>query len=146
MPAVGGPLLGIALARWVRAPWVAPALFLIIVGWVLVADGLTVTYLNSTPALYLRMFAPFTFFTSADQGGVWSWRGSPMAFLGWQLCLCGLAITVALLRDAEPRVRRRLTTSLVVLALLAAVCYTLAVTGGLPHPVFTYPSGSTQAT
>ena len=40
LPSLGGPLLGFALGRWVRAAWVGPALFLIIVAWILVVEGL----------------------------------------------------------------------------------------------------------
>jgi hypothetical protein len=139
LPALGGPLLGIALGRWVHAGWVGPALFVIIVAWVLVANGLADTHRNSLPVLLMRMFAPFTFFTTWTGPGVETWRGLPVAFLGWQLCLCTLAVTVALLRDADLVVRRRLTDALFVLSFLAAATYTLAVTGGLHHAVITYP-------
>ena len=71
IPALGGPLLGIALGRWVRAGWIAPAFFLIIVGWVMLANGLADTYRNPMPVLLMRMFAPFTFFTIWTGAG---WR------------------------------------------------------------------------
>jgi hypothetical protein len=144
IPALGGPLLGIALGRWVRAGWVAPALFLIIVGWVMLANGLADTYRNALPVLLMRMFAPFTFFTTWTGGGVETWRGSPFAFLGWQLCLCALAVTVALLRDAERMLRRRLLVCLFVVFCLAAVTYALAVTGGLQHAVITHAGSPAQ--
>ena len=34
MPALGGPLLGVALGRWVRFPGAAFVLFLLLSGWV----------------------------------------------------------------------------------------------------------------
>ncbi len=139
LPSLGGPLLGFALGRWVRAAWVGPALFLIIVAWILVVEGLASTYRDSLPVLLMRLFAPFAFFTTWNGDGVETWRGSPMAFAGWQLCLCGLAVTVALLRDAEGHARRRLIATLLVLSVLAVATYTLAVTAGLHHPVITYP-------
>ncbi|HYU03064.1 MAG TPA: hypothetical protein VEL02_04390 [Jatrophihabitantaceae bacterium] len=97
------------------------------------------TYRDSLPVLLMRLFAPFAFFTTWNGDGVETWRGSPMAFAGWQLCLCGLAVTVALLRDAEGHARRRLIATLLVLSVLAVATYTLAVTAGLHHPVITYP-------
>lgn len=144
IPALGGPLLGIALGRWVRAAWIAPAFFLIIVGWVMLANGLADTYRNSLPVLLMRMFAPFTFFTTWTGSGVETWRGSPLAFLGWQLCLCALAVTVALLRDTDRSRRRRLLVCLFVVGSLAVVTWALAVTGGLHHAVITYPGGLPQ--
>jgi len=144
LPSLGGPLLGIAVGRWVRAGWVAPALFLVIVAWVLVAEGLAVTYRNSEPVLMARMFTPFALFTTWNGEGVETWRGSPVAFLCWQLCLCAIAVTVALLRDAESAVRRRLIEALLVVSVLAAVSYAFAVTGGLQHAVITYPGLAPQ--
>jgi hypothetical protein len=142
LPALGGPLLGIAVGRWVRARWIGPALFLVIVAWILVVEGLADTYRNSLPVLLMRMFAPFAFFTTWTGSQVETWRGSPIAFLGWQLCLCALAVTVALLRDADPLLRRRLNEWLFLLVAAAATTYTLAVTGGLQHAVVTYLGGS----
>ena len=144
LPALGGPLLGVAIGRWVRAGWVAPAVFIVIVGWELVANGLADSYQNSAPALLMRMFAPFTFFTTWSDGGVETWRGSPTAFVAWQLCLCALAVIVALLRHAEPELRRRLIDALFVVVALTAGSYALAVSGGLDHAVVTYPHESPQ--
>jgi hypothetical protein len=140
IPALGGPLLGVAVGRWVRGRWVGPALFLIIVAWVMLANGLADTYRSSMPVLAMRMFSPFAFFTTWKGFGVETWRGSPIAFLGWQLCLCAVAAIVALLRDADVVVRRRLSEWLFVGLCLAVATYILAVTGGLDHAITTYPS------
>ena len=144
LPALGGPLLGVAIGRWVRVGWVAPAVFIVIVGWELVVNGLADSYRNSTPALLMRMFAPFTFFTTWKSEAVETWRGSPAAFVAWQLCLCALAVIVALLHHAEPELRRRLVDALFVVVALTAASYALAVSGGLDHAVITYPHESPQ--
>jgi hypothetical protein len=144
LPALGGPLLGVAIGRWVRARWVAPAVFIVIVGWVLVVNGLADSYQNSTPALLMRMSAPFSFFTTWKSEAVETWRGSPAAFLAWQLCLCALAVIIALLHHAEPEPRRRLIDALFVVVALTAASYALAVSGGLDHAVVTYPHESPQ--
>jgi hypothetical protein len=139
VPALGGPLLGVALGRWVRFPGAAPVLFLVIFGWVILADVLAAAHRNSMLVLMMRLFAPFTFFTASDQHAVETWRGSPWFFVGWQLCLCAVAVTVALLRDAEPGLRSRLTRILIVVLAAAALMYALTVTGGLGHAVISYP-------
>jgi hypothetical protein len=139
LPALGGPLLGIALGRWVRAGWVPPAVFAVNVGWELVANGLAATYRDSMPVLLMRMFAPFTFFTTSSDPGIETWRGSPTAFLAWQLCLCALAVIVAMLRHAERKMRQPLINALIVVIALTATSYALAVTGGVDQAVVTRP-------
>src|SRR5207253_253749 len=94
VPALGGPLLGVALGRWVRFPGAAFVLFLLLYGWVSLVTILSMSHANSTSVAVLRLFAPFAFFTyTGDTGsGVTAWRGSPWFFLGWQLALCAIAV------------------------------------------------------
>ena len=139
--ALGGPLLGVALARWVRYPWTGLVLVLGLFAWIQVIEGIAATYRQNLGIVALRMFAPFTFFTTTQYGGNVSWPGSPWAFVGWQLCLCAVAVVVALLRGASPAVRRRLLQVLGAVLALAAVMFALAVTGGLDHSVLVYPDG-----
>lgn len=134
MSAVGGPLLGIAIARWVRAVWLPPVLFVGIELWIGTACGFASNFQNSTLVLLVRMFTPFTFFITAtdyDTGEVW--RGSPWFYLAWQVCLCALAVTVAMLRGADPVTRQRLRDTLLLVVALCALTYWLAVTGGPSH-------------
>ena len=139
IPALGGPLLGVALARWVRFPGAAIMLFLVLYGWVNLAVVLASTHRDSVFFLMMRLFAPFTFFTWTDGSAVETWRGSPWFFVGWQLCLCAVAVTVALLRDAEPARRSRLIRLLIAVLVVTALMYTLTVTGGLGHAVVSNP-------
>jgi hypothetical protein len=139
LPALGGPLLGVALARWARFPGTALMLFLVLYGWVTLAYALASTHRNSVPLLMMRFFAPFAFFTATDSpADVETWRGSPWFFVGWQLCLCAAAVTVALLRGADPRLRTRLIRVLIAVLAVAALMYALTVTGGWGHPVMTH--------
>jgi hypothetical protein len=145
MSAVGGPLLGVAVARWVRAVWLPPVLFVVIELWLGTAAGLASNFQNSTLVLLVRMFTPFTFFVTAngfDAGEVW--RGSPWFYVAWQVCLCALAVTVAMLKDADPVTRRRLHDTLLVVVALCALTYWLAVTGGLSHAVLVDYTGFKQ--
>ena len=140
--ALGAPLLGVALARWVRYPWTALVLLLGMFAWIQVIEGIAATYHQNLGIVMLRMFAPFTFFTTTQvpDGNV-AWPGSPWAFVGWQLCLCAVAVVAALLRGASPAVRRRLLQVLGAVLALAAVMFALAVTGGPDHTVLINPDG-----
>jgi hypothetical protein len=136
IPALGGPLLGVALGRWVRFPGAGFVAFLLLFGWGNLATVPSLSHPGSVAATALRLFAPFSFFTFADNGPhVTTWRGSPWWFIGWQLALCTIAVLVALLRGADGRVRVRITRTLAVVAVVAAILFTLAVMGGFTHPV-----------
>ena len=136
IPALGGPLLGVALGRWVRFPGAAFVLFLVLYGWVSLVTILSMSHQNSAPVAVLRLFAPFAFFTSTGNGpGVTAWRGSPWFFIGWQLALCAIAVLVALLRGAEGRVRSRIIRALGIAAAAAVILLVLAAAGGFTHAV-----------
>jgi hypothetical protein len=134
IPALGGPLLGVALGRWVRFPGAAFVLFLVLYGWVSLVTIVTMAYPDSAPIAVLRLFSPFAFFTlHADAGGVTAWRGSPWFFIGWQLALCAIAVLVALLRGAEGRVRTRIIHALGIVLAAALILLVLAALGGFTH-------------
>jgi len=136
IPTLGGPLLGVALGRWVRFPGAAFVLFLLLYGWVSLVTILAIWHPDSASVAVLRLFAPFAFFTlHSDAGGVTAWRGSPWFFLGWQLALCAIAVLVALLRGAEGRLRTRIIRALGMTLAAAAIMLVLAAAGGFPYPV-----------
>jgi hypothetical protein len=136
IPALGGPLLGVALGRWVRFPGAAFVLFLVLYGWVSLVTILSFSHPDSAPVAVLRLFAPFAFFTyTGDTGGVTALRGSPWFFLGWQLALCAIAVLVALLRGAEGRLRTRIIRALAIAGAAAVILLALAATGGFTHAV-----------
>jgi hypothetical protein len=144
LPSVGGALLGIALARWWPEPWVPVTAFLAMIAWLLVIEGVASYQQDSAPAVWLRLFAPFALFVSSPaSGSVETWRGSVGWFVTWQVALCLLAITVAVLRGASPAARGRLRLALAVIVIAAASCYGLAALGGPHHAVITGPSGRT---
>ena len=136
IPSLGGPLLGVALGRWVRFPGAAFVLFLVLYGWVSLVTILSMSHPDSAFVAVLRLFAPFAFFTDiADAGGVTAWRGSPWFFLGWQLALCAIAVLVALLRGAEGRTRSRIIRALGIAAVAAVILLVLAAAGGFTYAV-----------
>ena len=138
IPALGGPLLGVALGRWVQFPGAAFVLFLLIYGWVSLVTILTMSHASSALVAVLRLFAPFAFFTYTGDThsagfAVTAWRGSPWFFLGWQLALCAIAVLVALLRGAEGRVRTRIIRALTIVGVAALVMLALTAAGGFTH-------------
>ncbi len=136
VPSLGGPLLGVALGRWVRFPGAALVLFLVIFGWVNAATAPTLWHPDSTGFTALRLFSPFAFFTIITNGAeLTTWRGSPWFFLGWQLALCATAVLVALLHGADGRVRFRVTRTLQIALVLATIMLVLASIGGFTHAV-----------
>ena len=138
IPALGGPLLGVALGRWVRFPGAAFVLFLVLYGWVSLVTIVTMSHPDSLPVAVLRLFSPFAFFSlHSDAGGVTAWRGSPWFFIGWQLALCAIAVLVALLRGAEGRLRSRIIRALTIVLAAAVILLVLAGTGGFTHAVTT---------
>ena len=136
VPALGGPLLGVALGRWVRFPGAALVLFLVLWSWVSLVTVVAGSHPDSAPVAVLRLFAGFTFFAlHSDAGGVTAWRGSPWFFLGWQLALCAIAVLVALLRGAEGRVRTRIIRALGIAGVAALILLVLAALGGFTYPL-----------
>jgi len=137
IPALGGPLLGVALGRWVRFPGAAFVLFLLLSGWMELVTALTLARPDSAPVAVLRLFSPFALFTLHSDAGVTAWRGSPWFFIGWQLALCAIAVLAALLRGAEGRVRSRIIRALAIAGAAALILLVLAGAGGFTHAVTT---------
>jgi hypothetical protein len=137
VPSLGGPLLGVALGRWVRFPGAALVVFLLLSVWINLVGWLTLARPDSAPVAVLRLFAPFALFTLHSDAGVTAFRGSPWFFIGWQLALCAIAVLVALLRGAEGRTRSRIIRALTIALAAAAIMLVLAGTGGFTHAVTT---------
>jgi hypothetical protein len=138
VPSLGGPLLGVALGRWVRFPGAAFVLFLILFGWGNLVTALSISRPDSTPLVVLRLFAPFAFFTLRGDDAnapLTTWRGSPWFFIGWQLALCAIAVLAAILRGADGRARSRIIRALGIAGAVAVVMLVLAATGGFTHAV-----------
>ncbi|MFJ9541236.1 hypothetical protein ACIRPX_28760 [Streptomyces sp. NPDC101225] len=135
VPALGGPLLGIMLGRWVRFRGAAFVLFLALYGWVSLVAVVSASDADTVPVAALRLFAAFTFFAlHSDAGGVTAWSGSPWFFLCWQLALCVIVVLAALLRGAEGQVRTRIVLALTVTGAAAPVMLALTAAGGFTHP------------
>ncbi len=122
LAALGGPLLGVAVARW--APFRGSALL----GMVVLLVGCSVAIEAPPP---WRVLPPWASLVDerAENGTVNFSRltpgVAPQWYAGYVLCLCGLAVVAALLRDAPDR--RRLLAVGAALVLGAATCLALTV-------------------
>jgi hypothetical protein len=135
---LGGPLLGIACARWLRFPGAVVVPVLATMGWAIVTNGWTASNQDSMAWLLARMFSPFAFFHTLDtEGGaphaVESWRGNPWWYLLWLVLLCAFAVIVALFKDAEGSSRETLKRALVVVVVVGLASYALTVVTGPDH-------------
>ncbi len=125
--AVGGPLVGVLVGRWTRFPGAGLVAAVVLTGWCLLA---TVGFLlpASRWADLARLNTPFATWTSADGPDAPSWiaGGSPWWYLAYQVALCGLAVTAAMVHEATGARRSRLQRVLAALAVVAAGCLALA--------------------
>jgi hypothetical protein len=146
----GGPLLGIAAARWLRFPGAVVVPIVAVVAWVIVGNGWTASNQDSLGWLLVRLFSPFSFFTTLDdetlgaQHALESWRGNPFFFLVWVLLLCAFAAVVALLKEAEGASHQALRRTLLVVVVAALASYALAVVTGPDHATLRSPQGVTR--
>ena len=101
----GGPLLGVAVARWLRFPGAALLSVLVVLIWGNIAayvPGNSSRFghgrLDRCSPGYLHMVTPYTAFGSGDGDGehisrvMTSYTGSPGWYAVWTLALCGLAV------------------------------------------------------
>ena len=143
---LGGPLLGVAAARWLQFRGAALLLTLGVTVWVFTVGQFTLQadHVQGWQTA-LRMFSPFAFFQTLtrDSRAMQTFPGSVPWYAAWQLGLCGLAVVAALLKDSVGVARRRLVTAGAVTLVLAATAYVLAVTGGLPDVLVTRADGTT---
>jgi hypothetical protein len=146
---LGGPLLGIAAARWFRFPGAIVVAPLAVLTWTVVTNGWTANNQNSTGWLVARLFSPFAFFHTLDTDAgkphaVESWRGEPWFFLVWLVLLCVLAAVVAMLRGSEGVARDRLRRVLGGVVVLALAGFALAVVTGPDHATYRDVNGITR--
>jgi hypothetical protein len=140
---IGGPLLGIAAARWLRFPGAVVVLCAAVLVVVLRGEGLADAHPQAWWSEVVRLVSPWTQFTTVNTTDLrlGSWTGSPWLWLGWLAALCVLAVLGALLKGAGPDDRSRLLRAGLTTGLVGLVFLVLAVTGGHDEATLHTPSG-----
>jgi hypothetical protein len=140
---LGGPLLGIAAARWLRFPGGAVVLCVAVLFVVLLGEGMADAHPQAWWSELLRLASPWTQFSTvnSDDLRVGSWTGSPFMWLGWLAALCVLAVLGALLKGAEGEHRTTLLRVGAVVGGIGLVFLALAMTTGDQDPTLTTPKG-----
>jgi hypothetical protein len=149
----GGPLLGIAVARWLRFPGASLLAVVVVLIWSTFSSYETQQSLapRSMFARIVHMATPYSAFGGGNGNGerqttiVTTFTGSTVWYAVWTLCLCGLAVTAALWRSGGPS-RRRVGQAFVGLAVCALVALTLAVANGNHRLYDTSKTGTVPAT
>jgi hypothetical protein len=129
MSAVGGPLLGLVIGRWLpfRGAGIISAVVLIML--TIVFQGIV------EPLRYFREFMPWTYFGGpyGIEGSPERWlilTGSPFWYCLYLVALCAIGVIVAMLHDRE-QPRQTLFRVLVGVTVVAAVFCVLAMTTGV---------------
>jgi hypothetical protein len=129
IPSLGGPILGLLIARWLPRRGAAPLFAVLLVAETIVMQGLF------EPLRYMRLVAPWTYFAGpvgvpGDADRMVILTGSPQWYCVYLVVLCALGVVLALLHDPE-RPRRPLLMALGVIAAIAVVSAVLAITTGV---------------
>lgn len=140
---VGGPLLGIAAARWWRFPGAPAVLFAAVLFVVLLGEGFADSHPQAWWSELLRLAGPWTQFTSVntEDQRLGSWTGSPWPWVAWLVVLCVLAVLAALLKGAEGEERRRLLRTGAAVGVVGLAFLALAATTGNTEATLHTPTG-----
>ena len=140
---VGGPFLGLLVARWTSGRAAPAVAVILVVAATIVMQGLF------EPLRTIRVVMPWTYWggplgTEGDEERMLVLAGSPYWWLVHVVCLSALGLILALLHDRERPRRALLRAGAVVLA-ISIVAVTLAATTGiadtLVNPVPSQRSG-----
>lgn len=140
LAAVGGPLVGLVLARWARLRGVAAIAVVVLVLATILMQGIF------APLRTFRLIMPWTYFggplgIEGDPNRMVIMLGSPFWYGLYVVLLCVAGVLVAMLHDPEGD-RRTLRLSLVAILVLAVAATALAMTTGVqPEIINPVPSG-----
>ena len=140
MSCIGGPLLGLLLARWFPRRGIAPVAAVVLVLVTILLQGL----FEITRAW--REIWPWTHFHGplgvSDDPDRWAvLPGSPYWYIGYLVALCVLAVFVAMYRDEESD-RTRLRSIILGTLAVAAVLVALTMLGGVDGTVVSHVPSS----
>ncbi len=136
MPALGGPLLGLVLARWLQRRGTVPvAVVLVVLVTIVMQGNFESTWRWHVIWPWTYWYGPLGWETTGSGETLWvALRGSPYAWIAYLAALCLLGLLVAVYHDPEsdrPRLRRAIAG----VALVAVVALVLTLTLGLDDAV-----------
>jgi hypothetical protein len=149
----GGPLLGVAVGRWLRFPASGLLTVTVVLAWSNVAAAVPEKSRldpSSPFARVLHVLAPYTSFAEGNNDAdvpltvVRSYTGSPAWFAVWTVALCGLAVTAALWHAATGRARSLVGRTFVLLSVAALAALVVTVETGNQHQYDTTPRGTVR--
>lgn len=125
VPSIGGPLLGLVIARWLPRRGVAEVFSVLIVVATMVLQPLfTWAEIPRLAWVWIHFYAPGG--VPSDPDRMLAYPGSPYVYICYQLTLCGLGVLVAMYRDPEAdhgALRRVVFSVLGLAALLVVLTY-----------------------
>jgi hypothetical protein len=152
----GAPLLGIAVARWLRFPGASLLAAVVVVLWSAVSAYIQQGGSAPTSGFkqVVHMLTPYTAFGASNANSskaptvITTFTGSVGWFAIWTLLLCGLAVTAALWRShgTAQSQRGRVGQTFVGLAVCAVIALVLAVANGNHRLYDTSKTGTVPAT
>jgi len=143
MSCVGGPLLGLVVARWLPHRAAAPTLVIVLVIVTMVMQPLFSWAERPRLAfLWIHFLAPSGGDVDADR--LVAHTGSPYFYIAYQAALCVLALLVAVYRDPEAD-HRRLRRAIGGVVAAAVVLCALAIVGGPDERVLSPVPSSAQS-
>lgn len=135
--AVGGPVLGLVLARWFPRRWAPPIVAVLVVVVTVLFNGDQAWNASWREVwVWTHFHGPVGLWAGDEDPLRWAvLPGSVFWFVGYQLTLCALGVLFAVYHDREcdRTVVVRLGAGLLAIALVLGV---LAVTGGQPEVVY----------
>lgn len=142
VPALGGPLLGLVVARWLPQRGVtAIAVVVVVLVTILLQGNFEATWRWHVVWPWVYWYGPLSWGSTGTGADSWvALPGSPFAWIVYQLALCALCVIVAMWHDADSG-RARLRPALVVTIVVAVVALVATLTLGLPDAVHNPVSG-----
>ncbi|MET7398059.1 hypothetical protein ABZS66_31665 [Dactylosporangium sp. NPDC005572] len=131
VPALGGPILGLLLARWLPRRGVTPlAVVLVVLVTIILQGNFEATWRWRVAWPWTYWYGPFGW--NSGTGHWLALPGSPHLWVAYLLALCALGVLVAIYHDPESD-RARLRLLIGATAGVAAVALVLTMLLGLPE-------------
>lgn len=127
VPSIGGPLLGLVIARWIPTRGVVPLVSVLVVVLTVVLQPLfTWAEIPRLAWIWIHFYGPGGI--EGDPSRLLAWPGSPYVYVLYQVALCVLGVLVAMYRDPEAdhgALRKKVVAVLGTAVLLVGLTYAL---------------------